>query len=87
MTNERKIKIVNSCVIAGVVFFFFMAFTVIYQFLLIGRYKNDAKKLDAEIKKLEQQIDETSDQIDIWMDEWKIEEVAYELGLRYPTDK
>ena len=54
---------------------------------IINGKRAKIEQLNAEIATLRQQNEEVQNDIDRWLNEWKIEERANELGYVYERDK
>ncbi|MGN0819600.1 MAG: septum formation initiator family protein [Christensenellaceae bacterium] len=86
--NELKLKqILGSFVAAAVVLMSILVSIAVYQGVLCLRTDQNIKRLERRIEELEEEKQQTENEIEIWMQDWKIDEIARELGYFYGDDK
>ncbi|MBR1867094.1 MAG: septum formation initiator family protein [Clostridia bacterium] len=51
------------------------------QLVAMGVKKAEVERLKGEIARLEEERDDLEDEIDLWLQDWKIEERARQLGM------
>lgn len=86
--SELKLKqIIGSLVASAVVLLSILVSIAVYQGILCLRTDQNIKRLERQIEELEEEKKQTEDEIEIWMQDWKIDEIARELGYFYGDDK
>ncbi len=60
---------------------------MIYQMIAIKIANDKVDAINQEIEIIRQENEEKQDEIDLWLNDWKIEEKARELGWLYGSDK
>ena len=53
----------------------------VIQLVAMGVKKAEVVRLKGEIARLEEERDDLEDEIDLWLQDWKIEERARQLGM------
>ena len=53
----------------------------VIQLVAMGVKKAEVERLKGEIARLEEERDDLEDEIDLWLQDWKIEERARQLGM------
>ncbi|MBE5764712.1 MAG: hypothetical protein E7339_03810 [Clostridiales bacterium] len=87
MTLEKLQRIAAAVTASAVLLLFILVGTLVYQMSIINGKRAKIEQLNAEIATLRQQNEEVQNDIDRWLNEWKIEERANELGYVYERDK
>lgn len=87
MTLEKLQRIAAAVTASAVLLLFILVGTLVYQMSIINGKRAKIERLNAEIATLRQQNEEVQNDIDRWLNEWKIEERANELGYVYERDK
>ena len=87
MTLEKLQRIAAAVTSSAVLLLFILVGTLVYQMSIINGKRAKIEQLNAEIATLRQQNEEVQNDIDRWLNEWKIEERANELGYVYERDK
>ena len=87
MTLEKLQRIAAAVTASAVLLLFILVGTLVYQMSIINGKRAKIEQLNAEIATLRQQNEEVQNDIDRWLNEWKIEERANELGYVYECDK
>ena len=87
MTLEKLQRIAAAVTASAVLLLVILLGTLVYQMGIINGKKAKIEQLNAEIATLRQQNEDIQGGIDRWLNEWKIEERANELGYVYESDK
>ena len=87
MEEIKMRKLMGASVAAGIIILFVLLVVMVYQIISIGSKKREIDKLKTEIATLEEEMDEMNDEIDLWLQEWKIEERARQIGMINKDDK
>ena len=87
MTLEKLQRIAAAVTASAVLLLFILVGTLVYQMSIINGKRAKIEQLNAEIATLRQQNEEVQNDIDRWLNEWKIEERANELGYVYERVK
>ena len=87
MTLEKLQRIAAAVTASAVLLLVILVGTLVYQMSILNGTRAKIEQLNAEIATLRQQNEEVQNDIDRWLNEWKIEERANELGYVYERDK
>lgn len=86
MNEEKKRRVVSAAVSGGIMLLFVLVVIVVYQIVGIYVRKNRIDTLNSEIARLNQEIENTESSIEEWLQRWKIEQRARELGWIYEDE-
>ena len=81
MTELKMRRLVSAGTAMAVVLLFVLVLVMAVQLVTLGVKKKEVDRLRGEIETLEQEIDETENKTDTWLQAWKIEERARQLGM------
>lgn len=86
--NESKMKkIIGASVACGILLLSILLSITLYQIILRVRTSQQIERLEEQKRQLQEERKNTEDEIEIWMQDWKIDEIARELGYYYGDDK
>ena len=81
MTELKMRRLVSAGTAMAVVLLFVLVLVMAVQLVTLGVRKKEVDRLRGEIETLEQEVDETENETDTWLQAWKIEERARQLGM------
>ncbi|MDY2879463.1 MAG: septum formation initiator family protein [Candidatus Borkfalkiaceae bacterium] len=81
MTETKMRRLVSAGTAMSVVLLFVLLFVMVCQLVSLSVKKKEIDRLRSEIETLEREIERTEDEVDTWLQEWKIEERARQLGM------
>ena len=81
MSEEKMRRIVAAGTATAVIVLVFMLIVLVWQLVAMSVKKAEVNRLQSEIARLEEGIDDCETDIELWMQEWKIEERARQLGM------
>lgn len=81
MTELKMRRLVSAGTAMAVVLLFVLVLVMAVQLVTLGVKKKEVDRLRGEIETLEREINETENETDTWLQAWKIEERARQLGM------
>lgn len=81
MTEEKMRRLVAAGTAMSVILLVVLVVVLAVQLVSMGVKKAEVNRLRGEIARLEEEISSNEEDIDLWMQEWKIEERARQLGM------
>ena len=85
--QERTKKIVIAATIAGSLLLLFLLIVIICQLVQIGVRRAEVDKMNEEVEALEQLIADGENKYEYYKTKEYLEQLAYEYGFRFPSDK
>ncbi len=86
--DEQKLRRLIALVVPTAILLLVILLSImIYQMIAIKIANDKVDAINHEIEIIRQENEDKQDEIDLWLNDWKIEEKARELGWLYGSDK
>ncbi len=85
--QEKAKRIIVGGTVAGVLLIMFLVITIIIQGAQIFIKQAERDRLDKEYQILLQQYYDKKNDLEYYSSDFYLEQLAYEYGYRYPSDK
>ena len=80
MSDEKRQKVVSAATAISVIAAFLLIIIFVYQLISLGVKRREEKELKRQISELEVQIAQNEDEVEKWLQDWRIDERARQLG-------
>ncbi len=85
--QEKAKRIIVGGTVAGVLLIMFLIITIVIQAAQIFIKQAERDRLQNEYEMLVQQYENAKDDLEYYSSDFYLEQLAYEYGYRYPSDK
>ncbi len=86
MTVEKKKRLVSSLTATAVIVFVFLVGVLLFVSIKLRVEKKRFESIQAEWEELNEAKKKMDDEKDLWLQEWKIEERARQIGWKKPNE-
>ena len=80
MSDEKRQKIVSAATAISIIAAFLLIIVFAYQLISLGVKRREKRELEHRITELEEQISQNEDEVEKWLQSWRIDERARQLG-------
>ena len=83
MTEEKKARLVAAGTAMSVIVLVVLLTIMVFQLVTMSAKNREIRELKSQMRQLEAEIEKGNEDADLWLQEWKIEERARQIGYEF----
>ena len=83
MTEEKKARLVAAGTAMSVIVLVVLLTIMIFQLVTMSAKNREIRELQSQMRQLEAEIEKGNEDADLWLQEWKIQERARQIGYEF----